>query len=67
MWVLGYPVGEAFVFVTIPLLYFSDVSLLLLVCSARSSEWAEKYRLTAYKKTKTICSFSAGASLLGSL
>lgn len=52
MLVLGCPLGEAFVFVKVPLLYFSDVSLLLLVCAARSSEWAVKSRLRASKETK---------------
>lgn len=57
MLVLRHPVGEAFIFVTVPLLYFSDVSLLILVCAARSPEWAVKYRLRAYKDTNPFTAF----------
>lgn len=51
MLVLGCPEGEAFVFATPLLPYFSDASLLLLVCVARLSECAATERLSAFKET----------------
>lgn len=42
MTVVGRPKGKAFVFVTLLLLYFSDVGLLILRCAASLSECAAK-------------------------